>query len=109
MSLLIQSIKRTAYVRSFFSFRFNILVFSNHISSDHMDRLASSDKRESVQHLYTFYADYLALDRQLFVIPTSVLQLLRHQWGSASLERIVDGLISVFCAVKKRPIIRYQV
>jgi vacuolar protein sorting-associated protein 45 len=84
------------------------LFFSNQIDSDNLEKLASSDKRESVQHVYTFYADYMALDHQLFTIPTSVIELLRNQWGSASLDRILEGLMSVLCAVKKRPTIRYQ-
>ncbi|KAL0477228.1 vacuolar protein sorting protein VPS45 [Acrasis kona] len=84
------------------------IFFSNQISSDDLDRIAASDKRESVQHVYTFYADFIAIDRQLFVVPTKVTGLLKNNWNSPSLDRIIEGLTSVLCAMKKKPVIRFQ-
>lgn len=72
-----------------------------------MKALAESDESESVRDFRETYADYLAINADLFSlnIPSCLHAL---NWTPDSLERCTQGLISVLLSFKLRPAIRFK-
>ena len=97
--------------------------FSNVISKDLLQRVASCDELEVIVQVHEYYADFLACNSDLFHfnLPNS-LQL---SWTGSSngntnttsnlnpkqthiLHRSLEGILSVLLSLKKKPVIRYQ-
>ncbi|XP_004290560.1 PREDICTED: vacuolar protein sorting-associated protein 45 homolog [Fragaria vesca subsp. vesca] len=91
------------------------LFFSNILKDTQIHELADSDgHHEVVQQVQEFYADFVAIDpyhftlnmlsNHVYMLPAveadSKLECFRH--------RVVDGIASIFLALKRRPVIRYQ-
>lgn len=83
------------------------LYFSNLLPRTDVKHLAEKDQSESVREIKEVYADYLAINNDLFSlnIPTSLHAL---TWIPSALNRCVDGIISVLLSLKLRPVIRYR-
>ncbi|CAN6244201.1 unnamed protein product [Urochloa humidicola] len=90
------------------------LFFSNILKIPQIQILADSDEQEVVQQVQEFYADFCAIDpyhftlniqnNHMYMLPTVV-----DPPGMQSFcDRAVDGIASVFLALKRRPVIRYQ-
>nr|CAB3449868.1 unnamed protein product [Digitaria exilis] len=90
------------------------LFFSNILKIQQIQILADSDEQEVVQQVQEFYADFCAIDsyhftlniqnNHMYMLPTVV-----DPPGMRSFcDRAVDGIASVFLALKRRPVIRYQ-
>ncbi|KAI5012655.1 hypothetical protein ZWY2020_024921 [Hordeum vulgare] len=90
------------------------LFFSNILKIPQIQVLADSDEQEVVQQIQEFYADFCAIDpfhftlnihnNHIYMLPTVV-----DPPGMQSFcDRAVDGIASVFLALKRRPVIRYQ-
>lgn len=84
------------------------LYFSNLIPRTDVKMLAEKDQSESVREIKEVYADYLAVNPDLFSlnIPTSLHAL---NWLPSALNRSVDGIVSVLLSLKLRPVIRYRI
>ncbi|KAF3523944.1 hypothetical protein F2Q69_00050117 [Brassica cretica] len=76
--------------------------------------LADSDEHEAVQQVQEFYADFVAGDPSHFTLnmPSTHLYMLPAVVDPSSLQRysdrVVDGIVAVFLALKRRPVLRYQ-
>ncbi|KAJ0025327.1 hypothetical protein Pint_07985 [Pistacia integerrima] len=90
------------------------LFFSNMLKDTQIHILADSDEQEVVQQVQEFYADFVASEPYHFTlnIPSNHLYMLPAVVDPSSLQhfsdRVVDGIASVFLALKRRPVIRYQ-
>jgi vacuolar protein sorting-associated protein 45 len=94
------------------------LYFTNLVSPLHLQELAEADAiKENVQEVHEFYGDFIALDSCHFTVPCSRNELLLGPRVGMSLslsqenemiDRFVQGLSALFMAVKRRPVIRYQ-
>jgi len=82
--------------------------FSNIISNSDIMALAESDEHESVREVQEFYADYLALSPHLFSLNIKNGCYRGNKWNLASLDRSIEGLISVLLSLTKYPKIRYD-
>lgn len=90
------------------------LFFSNIVNSTYLHILADADEGEIVKQVQEYYGDFFAVDQYHFTINASRNQLsyiplsLDTQNVQRILERSVEAIASVFLALKKRPVIRYQ-
>ncbi|XP_062223400.1 vacuolar protein sorting-associated protein 45 homolog isoform X2 [Phragmites australis] len=90
------------------------LFFSNILKIPQIQVLADSDEQEVVQQVQEFYADFCAIDPYHFTlnIQNNHMYMLPTLVGPPGIQsfcdRAVDGIASVFLALKRRPIIRYQ-
>ncbi|KAL6214004.1 hypothetical protein ACLB2K_013442 [Fragaria x ananassa] len=91
------------------------LFFSNILKDTQIHELADSDgHHEVVQQVQEFYADFVAIDPYHFTLnmPSNHVYMLPAVEADSKLERfrhrVVDGIASIFLALKRRPVIRYQ-
>jgi vacuolar protein sorting-associated protein 45 len=89
------------------------IFFSNILPPDLLTRLGRADEFEVVKQVQEYYADFLAVNEDFFHlgIENSLMLSSRTRTLETSLlfERNLNGLLSVFLALKKRPSqIRYQ-
>lgn len=91
------------------------IFFSNILPKDMLARLAKADEHDVVRQVQEFYADYLAINEDLFSLGTDnsiVLSspLSRTLESSQIFDRNVRGILSLLLSVKRKPSqIRYQV
>ncbi|GBG64155.1 hypothetical protein CBR_g40854 [Chara braunii] len=88
--------------------------FSNILKTTHLQILADADEQQMVKQVQEFFGDYHALDPYHFTLDlpqnhlcmmTSVLEPVNM---GKIMDRVVEGIASVFLAMKKRPAIRHQ-
>ncbi|PRQ24854.1 putative sec1-like protein [Rosa chinensis] len=90
------------------------LFFSNILKDTQIHILADSDEHEVVQQVQEFYADFVAIDPYHFTLnmPSNHIYMLPAVVDHSNLQRfcdrVVDGIASIFLALKRRPVIRYQ-
>lgn len=90
------------------------LYFSSILKTQHIQILGDSDEHEAVQQVQEFYADFVAIDPYHFTLNVQpnyvymVPPVADPQNTQRFCDRVVDGISSVFLALKRRPIIRYQ-
>ncbi|CAM8939926.1 unnamed protein product [Rhodiola kirilowii] len=90
------------------------IFFSNILKDTQIHILADSDEHEVVHQVQEYYADFIANDPYHFTLglPSNHLYMLPTVIDPPSLQRycdrVVDGIASIFLALKRRPIIRYQ-
>lgn len=76
-----------------------------------MERLAEADEHETVKQVQEFYADYITLNSDLFLIdinkPKYNLYADNGTWDSQALLRCTEGLMGSLLSLKKKPLIRY--
>uniref|UniRef100_A0A8C4SV22 Vacuolar protein sorting-associated protein 45 n=1 Tax=Erpetoichthys calabaricus TaxID=27687 RepID=A0A8C4SV22_ERPCA len=84
-----------------------ISVFSNVISKSDVKSLAEADEQEVVAEVQEFYGDFIAVNPHLFSL--NLVGCARSRsWDQDYLSRTTQGLTSVLLALKKCPMIRYQ-
>ncbi|KAF3970419.1 hypothetical protein CMV_005878 [Castanea mollissima] len=90
------------------------LFFSNILKDTQIHNLADADEQEVVQQIQEFYADFVAIDPYHFTLnmPSNHIYMLPAVVDPSNsqhfCDRVVDGIASIFLALKRRPIIRYQ-
>ncbi|XP_029514149.1 vacuolar protein sorting-associated protein 45-like [Oncorhynchus nerka] len=97
---LIQELRRPKYSVYF-------IYFSNVISKSEIKALAEADEQEVVAEVQEFYGDFIAVNPHLFSLNLSGVARGRS-WEPTLLPRTTQGLTSVLLALKKCPMIRYQ-
>mmetsp|Transcript_15620 Transcript_15620/g.28643 ORF Transcript_15620/g.28643 Transcript_15620/m.28643 type:complete len:603 (+) Transcript_15620:252-2060(+) len=90
------------------------IFFSNIVPQEIMQQLADADERELVKQVQEFYADFYAVNNEMFSlnVNNSLLQSVpRSRWSKSeesSFFRTVEGVLASLLAFKKRPVIRYE-
>ncbi|KTF72752.1 hypothetical protein cypCar_00037488 [Cyprinus carpio] len=97
---LIQELRRPKYSVYF-------IYFSNVISKSEIKALAEADEQEVVAEVQEFYGDFIAVNPHLFSLNLQGVSRGRS-WEPSVLPRVTQGLTSVLLALKKCPMIRYQ-
>ncbi|XP_018620349.1 vacuolar protein sorting-associated protein 45 [Scleropages formosus] len=97
---LIQELRRPKYSVYF-------IYFSNVISKSEVKALAEADEQEVVAEVQEFYGDFIAVNPHLFSLNLQGVSRGRS-WEPTLLTRTTQGLTSVLLALKKCPMIRYQ-
>lgn len=84
------------------------LFFSNILTKLQIEQLAEADEFELVVEVQEMYADYCAINKNLFSLNHQKQITTNDEWNQESLKRTVDGLAAVFASLKKKPVIRYS-
>lgn len=83
------------------------LIFTNALRRSWIEEIADADADQLVTEVREVFMDYFPLDRRL--VSLGVVPSLATGVGlkNAGLQRIVDGLVGVFLALKRKPKVRY--
>lgn len=89
------------------------IVFTNCLSRAHLERMAEADEFEVVKSIHEYYADFLAINTDLYSLATSSLCPPIYgpsstEWNGDALARCSQGLAAVLLSLKRRPAIRYE-
>ncbi|KAJ3145687.1 vacuolar protein sorting-associated protein 45 [Geranomyces variabilis] len=89
------------------------LYFSNTLKKSDIERLAEVDEYEVVREVQEYYADFLAIQPELFHLnvsaPTSPLYVENlSTWDTKTFGRVTEGILAMLLALKKKPLIRYE-
>jgi len=85
------------------------LFFSNTTTRGALEELAQADEHRVVIQVQEFFADFFAINPDFYTLYTSHPAMTAQEEGWLDTERrIVDGILSVMLAMKRRPIIRYS-
>ena len=85
------------------------LFFSNVVPSYFLQQLADADTHEIIRQVQEFYADFMAINDDLFTInQRNAIRLSNSFDDNEMFLRNVQGVLSVLLALKKRPLIRYN-
>ena len=89
------------------------IYFSNIVKKSSLERMAEADDHEVVKAVQEFYADYLAITKDLFSVCYGreipcIFGAERDSWNSDAFERVTEGVLAVLLSLKKRPLIRYE-
>ena len=93
------------------------LGFSNALPTDSLNALASADEEELVTRVEEYFADFVALNSDLMIMPdpstliTSVpspIPLIMEAADNSHIQRIVHGLTASCLAFRRKPLIRFQ-
>jgi vacuolar protein sorting-associated protein 45 len=89
------------------------IYFSNIVKKSSLERMAEADDHELVKSVQEFYADYLAITKDLFSLSygreiPSIFGTERDTWNADAFEKATEGLLAVLLSLKKRPLIRYE-
>jgi vacuolar protein sorting-associated protein 45 len=91
----------------------NLKDFSNTVKKSTLERLAEADETECVREVQEYFADFLAINQDLFSFnltggPKSPLYIENSSsWDPKSFARVTEGVLAVLLAMKKKPLIRY--
>ncbi|RDA89701.1 hypothetical protein CP533_0670 [Ophiocordyceps camponoti-saundersi (nom. inval.)] len=88
------------------------LYFTNILKKSLLERLAEADNHEVIKSVEEHFADYTAVNRDLFSLNLTLPHWhLRaggpDKWNPVALQRCADGLIAVLLSLKKKPVVRY--
>jgi vacuolar protein sorting-associated protein 45 len=89
------------------------IYFSNIVKKSSLERMAEADDHEVVKAVQEFYADYLAITKDLFSLSygreiPSIFGTDRDSWNPDALEKATEGILAVLLSLKKKPLIRYE-
>jgi len=90
------------------------LYFSNVVGKDKLSTLARADEHAVVANIYEYYADYFAVNHDLFTLNISgslLNSLPRSRWDAnqqSAFSRQCQGALSALLSLKWKPIIRFQ-
>lgn len=88
------------------------LGFSNALPTDSLNALASADEEELVTRVEEYFADFVALNCDLMVMPPlrreAPLPLIVEGADQQHISRIVHGLTASCLAFRRKPLIRFQ-
>ncbi|MCJ1247812.1 vacuolar protein sorting-associated protein 45 [Trapelia coarctata] len=90
-----------------------MIYFSNVIRKSSLERLAEADDHEVVRSVQEYFADYVVVNPDLFVLnlgfPKQRLWSNNPDiWNPDALQRIAEGIIALLLSLKKKPLIRYE-
>ncbi|KAJ3331949.1 vacuolar protein sorting-associated protein 45 [Blyttiomyces sp. JEL0837] len=88
------------------------LYFSNTLKKSAIERLAEADETEAVREVQEYYADFLAINNDVFSFnlhgPADPLFVENSAtWDNRTFQRTTEGILSVLLALKKKPLVRY--
>ncbi|KAI9199556.1 Sec1-like protein [Polychytrium aggregatum] len=88
------------------------LYFSNSLKKSAIERLAEVDEYEVVREVQEYYADFLAVNPDLFSLglaPPAYSLYFENgtSWETKTFQRSTEGLVAILLALKKKPLIRY--
>jgi len=91
----------------------DLLDFSNVIRKSSLERLAEADDHEVVRSVQEYFADYVVVNPDLFVLnlgfPKQRLWSNNPDiWNPDALQRSTEGLFALLLSLKKKPLIRYE-
>ncbi|MCJ1395668.1 hypothetical protein MMC18_008554 [Xylographa bjoerkii] len=91
----------------------DFLDFSNVIRKSSLERLAEADDHEIVRSVQEYFADYIVVNPDLFVLnlgfPKQRLWSNSPDlWNPDALQRSTEGVIALLLSLKKKPLIRYE-
>ncbi|KAI8923830.1 Sec1-like protein [Entophlyctis helioformis] len=89
------------------------LYFSNTLQKSAIERLAEGDTHEVVREVQEYFADFLAINNDLFSLNVTVPEYPLYvenssSWDSNTLTRVTEGIASILLSLKKKPLIRYE-
>ena len=89
------------------------LDFSNALQKSAIERLAEGDFHEVVREVQEYFADYIAVNPDLYQINVTlpdyhIFADSAPAWNSTTLSRVTEGITSVLLSLKKKPLIRYE-
>lgn len=87
------------------------IYFTNLATPIFLQDLAEADAvKEHVVEVHEFYGDYIVIDGHHFTIPLPKNELLLSPKVALpdQIDRLVQGLSSVFLSIRRRPVIRFQ-
>ena len=83
------------------------------IRKSSLERLAEADDHEVVKSVQEYFADYVVINPDLFVLNLGFPR--QRLWGNSpdlwnpdSLQRSTEGVIALLLSLKKKPLIRYE-
>eukprot|EP01128_Nolandella_sp_AFSM9_P000486 TRINITY_DN10643_c0_g1_i1.p1 TRINITY_DN10643_c0_g1~~TRINITY_DN10643_c0_g1_i1.p1 ORF type:complete len:561 (+),score=134.15 TRINITY_DN10643_c0_g1_i1:119-1684(+) len=86
------------------------LFFTNVVTPQYLEQLAAADEHEVVHEVQEYFADYFAINPDLFTLnmsSSSCISTKGKDWGN-SLQTISSSLLSVLLSLRIRPYIRAQ-
>jgi len=85
------------------------LFFSNTTKKGQLEELAQSDEHRVVIQVQEFFADFFAINPDFYTLYTTgpAMSVSEDGWHDTQ-GRIVDGILSIMLAMKRRPLIRYS-
>lgn len=84
------------------------LFFSNICKSSQLEDLATQDEHETVHQVHEFFADVYAVTKHAFTLNLRPLFFTARQPGwTGHKRRVLDGLMALLLAVRRRPTIRH--
>lgn len=85
------------------------VIFSNTTTDAQLQQLAENDEQEVIQSVFEMFADFYAINRNLYSLNLPECSILHdaRRWDQRVFTRIVDGVLASLLALKKRPVIRY--
>ncbi|KAJ3554877.1 hypothetical protein NPX13_g10491 [Xylaria arbuscula] len=90
------------------------LYFSNVVKKSSLERLAEADDHEVVKTVQEHFADFIAINPDLFSLNMTLPQQRLWKtdspdmWNPDPLQRTAEGLLAVCLALRKKPLIRYE-
>ncbi|KAI8833728.1 Sec1-like protein [Chytridium lagenaria] len=89
------------------------LYFSNTLKKSSIERLAEADEFEVVREVQEYFADFLAINSDLFSLNVSAPEypLFNESpsiWDNKTFTRVTEGILATLLALKKKPLIRYE-
>jgi vacuolar protein sorting-associated protein 45 len=89
------------------------LYFTNTLQKSAIERLAEGDTHEVVREVQEYFADYIAVQNDMFSLNLSYPEYPTYAldapiWNSSTLTRVTEGITSVLLSLKKKPLIRYE-
>jgi vacuolar protein sorting-associated protein 45 len=89
------------------------IYFSNIVKKSSLERMAEADDHEVVKAVQEFYADYLAIAKDLFSLSmgreiSNIFGAERDTWNPDAFEKATEGVLAVLLSLKKKPLIRYE-
>ncbi|KAJ1970414.1 vacuolar protein sorting-associated protein 45 [Dimargaris xerosporica] len=87
--------------------------FSNVLRKSAIEELAEADENELVRELQEYYADFLAINPDLYSLGMTPRAYPLYDgnlftWGARAFQRSLQGILSILLSLKKRPLIRYE-
>ncbi|KAL9099911.1 MAG: hypothetical protein Q9163_004653 [Psora crenata] len=87
--------------------------FSNIIRKSSLERLAEADSNEVVKSVQEYFADYIAINPDLFSLDLGFPKQRLWSgspdiWDNGSLQRCTEGIVALLLSLKKKPLIRYE-
>ncbi|KAH3732984.1 vacuolar protein sorting-associated protein 45 [Pelomyxa schiedti] len=84
------------------------LFFTNIVKSSFLEDIAQADEHEKVQQVQEYYADYYAVNSDLFTFNVPAMLSTTDRDFLVQGERVADGICALALSLRKRPFIRFQ-